>query len=145
MMKRVLMCLLFCSIGILPAAAAARQHDRDRGGDPRGDSRGDMRDDPRGSEFGARRDFDRPLPPVFEDRGRRRPDQDRARDAMREGARPLRDIQQQWRQGMPGYDYIGSDYDAGSGSYRLKFLRGGAVSWVEVDGRTGREIGRSPR
>ena len=59
------------------------------------------------------------------------------------GARPLRDIQQQWRQGMPGYDYLGSDYDASAGNYRLKFLRDGSVSWVDVDGRTGREVGRS--
>jgi hypothetical protein len=74
---------------------------------------------------------------------RRMPDQDMAREAMRMGARPLRDIQSQWRQSMPGYDYLGSDYDPGQGSYRLKFMRGGAVQWVDVDGRTGREIGRS--
>jgi hypothetical protein len=73
----------------------------------------------------------------------RPPDQDRARAAMRMGARPLREIQDQWRQGMPGYDYLGSDYDANAGNYRLKFLRDGSVSWVDVDGRTGREIGRS--
>ena len=73
----------------------------------------------------------------------RPPDQDRAREAMRMGARPLRDIQEQWRQSMPGYDYLGSDYDPDSGSYRLKFMRGGTVNWVDVDGRTGREIGRS--
>ncbi|WP_419825178.1 hypothetical protein [Sphingomonas sp.] len=77
------------------------------------------------------------------DAQRRPPDQDRAREAMRMGARPLRDIQQQWRQGMPGYDYLGSDYDANAGNYRLKFLRDGSVSWVDVDGRTGREVGRS--
>jgi len=75
---------------------------------------------------------------------RRSPDQYRAREAMREGARPLRDIQQQWQHGMRGYDYLGSDYDARSGAYRLKFLRDGAVTWVDVDGRTGREISRSP-
>ena len=74
---------------------------------------------------------------------RRPPDQDMAREAMRMGARPLRDIQEQWRQSMPGYDYLGSDYDPGAGSYRLKFMRGGSVNWVDVDGRTGREIGRS--
>ncbi len=76
---------------------------------------------------------------------RRAPDQYRAREMRREGAPPLRDIQQQWRHGMPGYDYLGSDYDPGSGNYRLKFMRDGSVSWVDVDGRTGREIGRSPR
>jgi hypothetical protein len=75
----------------------------------------------------------------------RPPDQYRAREAAREGGRPLRDIQQQWQHGMRGYDYLGSDYDAGSGNYRLKFMRDGSVSWVDVDGRTGREVGRSPR
>lgn len=75
---------------------------------------------------------------------RRAPDQDRAREAMRMGARPLRDIQQQWRHSMPGYDYLGSDY-GDDGNYRLKFMRGGSVNWVDVDGRTGREIRRSPR
>lgn len=82
--------------------------------------------------------------PAAEAGPRRPPDQYRAREAMREGARPLRDIQQQWQQGMRGYDYLGSDYDAGSGSYRLKFMRDGSVTWVDVDSRTGREIGRSP-
>jgi hypothetical protein len=76
---------------------------------------------------------------------RRSMDQDVARQAAREGARPLRDIQQQWRNGMPGYDYIGSDYDPDQGHYRLKFMREGSVSWVDVDGRTGREVRRSGR
>jgi hypothetical protein len=75
----------------------------------------------------------------------RSPDQSRAREMRREGAPPLRAIQQQWRNGMPGYDYLGSDYDEYSGSYRLKFMRRGSVSWIDVDGRTGREVRRSPR
>jgi hypothetical protein len=83
------------------------------------------------------------LSPAMAGAQRRAPDQDRARAAMQMGARPLRDIQQEWRQGMPGYDYLGSDYDANAGNYRLKFLRDGSVSYVDVDGRTGREIGRS--
>ena len=78
------------------------------------------------------------------DAQQRRPqDQYRAREAMREGALPLREIQQQWQHNVPGYDYLGADYDPGSGNYRLKFMRGGAVMWVEVDGRSGREIARS--
>jgi hypothetical protein len=75
----------------------------------------------------------------------RRSDQFRAREMRREGGPPLRDIQRQWRERMPGYDYLGSDYDPGQGSYRLKYMRDGSVSWVDVDGRTGREMGRSPR
>lgn len=86
------------------------------------------------------------MPPPIDERPRRHADQDRARAQMRAGEiRPLRDIQQQWRQGMPGYDFLGSDYDPGAGSYRLKFLRDGSVIWIDVDGRTGREIGRRGR
>ncbi len=85
------------------------------------------------------------VPFTAADAQRRPPDQDRARAAYQTGARPLRDIQAQWRQNMPGYDYLGSDYDPDSGSYRLKFMRSGTVNWVDVDGRTGREIGRSGR
>jgi hypothetical protein len=86
------------------------------------------------------------LSPADAQRGPRRyPDQYRAREAAREGAAPLRDIQQHWRQRMPGRDYLGSDYDENSGNYRLKFMRDGSVSWVDVDGRTGREVGRSPQ
>ncbi|WBO21901.1 hypothetical protein [Sphingomonas abietis] len=76
---------------------------------------------------------------------RRAPDQSRAREMRREGGPPLRDIQRQWHSRMPGYDYLGSDYDPGQGSYRLKYMRDGSVSWVDVDGRTGREVGRSPQ
>ena len=75
----------------------------------------------------------------------RRSDQAFARDAMRAGAlRPLRDITTQWRIDMPGYDFIGSEFDPDAGSYRLKFMREGSVVWVDVDGR-GREIRRSGR
>jgi hypothetical protein len=77
---------------------------------------------------------------------RRSADQYRAREMRREGGGPpLRDIQRQWRDRMPGYDYLGSDYDPGQGSYRFKYMRDGSVSWVDVDGRTGREVRRSPR
>jgi hypothetical protein len=75
---------------------------------------------------------------------RRAPDQFRAREMRREGGPPLRDIQRHWQGRMPGYDYLGSDYDPGQGNYRLKYMRDGSVSWVDVDGRTGREVGRSP-
>jgi hypothetical protein len=85
------------------------------------------------------------LPPPPPPPMQRRSDQDYARDAMRAGAiRPLREIQREWRIDMPGYDFIGSEYDPDGGSYRLKFMRGGDVVWVDVDGR-GREIRRSGR
>ena len=95
-----------------------------------GDRRGDSDFDPRRDDPGLRPHRD---------------EQDYARDAMRSGAiRPLRDIAGQWRGAMPGYDYIGSEFDPGSASYRLKFMREGSVVWVDVDGR-GREIRRSGR
>ncbi|PXA85277.1 hypothetical protein DMC47_37940 [Nostoc sp. 3335mG] len=76
---------------------------------------------------------------------RRSREQFEAREMRREGGPPLRDIQRQWQGRMPGYDYLGSDYDPDQGSYRLKYMRDGSVSWVDVDGRTGREVRRSPR
>lgn len=42
-----------------------------------------------------------------------------------------------------GADYIGAEYDGGMGRYRLKFMRGGSVIWVDVDGRTGAVVGRA--
>jgi hypothetical protein len=42
-----------------------------------------------------------------------------------------------------GADYIGSEFDSEMGRYRLKFMRDGAVIWVDVDGRTGAIVGRA--
>lgn len=75
---------------------------------------------------------------------RRRSDQDQAYQARREGSMlPLRDIEggvvpQMRRRGA---DYIGAELD--SGRYRLKFMRGPSVIWVDVDGRTGEVVGRA--
>jgi hypothetical protein len=144
MMTRILLCLALVATGMVPAHADPRQGrgllpGLGRHGGPAPD-----RDD-----YGERPHFDGRRGMAEEEEYRplhRRADQDRARDQMRAGAiRPLRDIQQQWRQGMPGYDFLGSDYDPGAGSYRLKFLRDGSVLWIDVDGRTGREIGRRGR
>lgn len=44
---------------------------------------------------------------------------------------------------MRGADYLGPELDAGSGRYRLKFIRGGEVIWVDVDARTGAVIAQS--
>ena len=152
-MKRVLPYLCLLSIGATPALADPRRPHGDGrpgysgGGGERPGYGGPPRMAPPGyagprGNGGGRRDYD----PDLDDRPRRRQDQDSARDAMRAGAiRPLRDIQQKWRGDMPGYDYLGSDYDPDAGSYRLKFLRDGSVVWIDVDGRTGREIGRHGR
>ena len=46
---------------------------------------------------------------------------------------------------MPGAQYLGVEFDAESAVYTLKFLRDGAVIWVEVDGRRGQIVGRTGR
>ena len=42
-----------------------------------------------------------------------------------------------------GADYIGSEFDRSTGRYRLKFVRNGAVIWVDVDGRSGAIVARA--
>lgn len=42
-----------------------------------------------------------------------------------------------------GAQYIGFDFDSGTGIYTLKFLRNGNVIWVDVDGRSGQVMGRA--
>ncbi|MDQ8756728.1 PepSY domain-containing protein [Sphingosinicella sp. LHD-64] len=41
---------------------------------------------------------------------------------------------------IPGADFIGAEFDGRV--YRLKYMRGGEVIWIDVDARTGRVIGR---
>ena len=74
----------------------------------------------------------------------RRRDQDEAYAATRAGEiRPLREIEGRVMPRMGGAAYLGPEFDPGSGTYRLKFMRSGSVIWVDVDGRTGAIIGRS--
>lgn len=76
----------------------------------------------------------------------RRADQDEALAARRAGqVRPLREIEARVIPQMPNCDYLGPEFDASMGIYRLKFLRGGSVIWIDVDGRTGQVVGRSGR
>jgi len=73
-------------------------------------------------------------------------EQDAAYQELRAGAIvPIREVEARVMARMGGAAYLGPEYDPGSATYRLKFLRGGAVIWVDVDARTGREIGRSGR
>jgi uncharacterized membrane protein YkoI len=73
-----------------------------------------------------------------------RRDQDEAFAARRAGqVMPLHQIEARIVPRMRGADYLGPDFDAGSGVYRLKFMRGGQVIFIDVDGRTGQVIGRS--
>ena len=41
---------------------------------------------------------------------------------------------------MKGSDYLGFEYDPGASAYRLKFLKDGQLTWVDVDARTGRVL-----
>lgn len=44
---------------------------------------------------------------------------------------------------MRDAEYLGFAYDSSARAYRLKFIRDGRVTYVDVDARTGRIIGRS--
>ncbi len=44
---------------------------------------------------------------------------------------------------MGDAEYLGFAYDSTARAYRLKFIRDGRVTYVDVDARTGKIIGRS--
>ncbi|MEO1489329.1 MAG: PepSY domain-containing protein [Pseudomonadota bacterium] len=70
--------------------------------------------------------------------------QGEARKEMREGkALSLREIERLILPKMKGSEYLGPAYDASAHAYRLKFIRDGRVTYVDVDARTGRIIKRS--
>ncbi|WP_294100752.1 hypothetical protein [Sphingomonas sp.] len=65
-------------------------------------------------------------------------------EAMRTGKLlSIRDIEHRVVPTMRDAQYLGFDFDSGSGIYTLKFLRNGNVIWVEVDGHSGQVVGRS--
>jgi hypothetical protein len=81
--------------------------------------------------------------PALAQKGRR-VEQDAAFAQTREGAvRPLRSIENSIipRMKARGADYIGAEFSPPESRYRLKFMRGSAVIWVDVDGRNGEVIG----
>jgi hypothetical protein len=83
-------------------------------------------------------------PIVTDAEAQRRTDQEMAFQARQAGAlRPLREIESGVVPDMKrrGADYIGAELD--SGRYRLKFMREGAVIWIDVDGRTGAVLARA--
>ena len=62
-----------------------------------------------------------------------------AREQMQAGREMApREIERRIISQMRGSDYLGFEYDAGASAYRLKFLKDGQVTWVDVDARTGR-------
>ena len=68
-----------------------------------------------------------------------RGDQASAREEMRAGRTlPSREIERRIVPQMKDSDYLGFEYDSTASAYRLKFIREGQVTWVDVDARTGR-------
>lgn len=85
-----------------------------------------------------------PLPAAAQRTGRA--EQDRVLNDTRDGnVRSLRSIEERVVPGMKarGADYIGAEYDGQIARYRLKFMRGQSVIWVDVDGRSGSVIGKA--
>ncbi|TFI58920.1 hypothetical protein E2493_07625 [Sphingomonas parva] len=71
-------------------------------------------------------------------------EQDAAFRATRDGSFiPLRNIESRIVPQMRGFDYLGPELDASAGRYRLKFMRGPQVVWIDVDARTGQVVGKS--
>jgi len=71
--------------------------------------------------------------------GETRGDQASARQEMQAG-RTLssREIERRVVPQMRGHDYLSFEYHANDSAYRLKFIKEGQVTWVDVDARTGR-------
>lgn len=70
-------------------------------------------------------------------------DQDEAYKAARAGAiRPLGEIIARVTPKVRG-TFLGSDFDSGSRTYRLKYMREGSVVVVDVDARSGQVLGMS--
>ena len=76
----------------------------------------------------------------------RRDEQDAALKATRRGSvHSLRDIESDVVPAMKrrGASYIGAEYDSDALRYRLKFVRGSSVIWIDVDGRSGQIIAQA--
>ncbi|AUX69488.1 hypothetical protein CHX26_08290 [Porphyrobacter sp. HT-58-2] len=73
-----------------------------------------------------------------------RGDQGEARREAEAGTQlKLREIERRILPQMQGSEYLGPAYDSTARAYRLKFIKDGRVTYVDVDARTGRIIGRS--
>ncbi len=73
-----------------------------------------------------------------------RDEQGDARREMRAGNQlSLRQIESRILPRMRGSEYLGPSYDSTARAYRLKFIRDGRVTYIDVDARSGRIIGRS--
>lgn len=73
-----------------------------------------------------------------------RDDQGEVRKDMRAGnVQSLRQIEQSVLPRMRGHKYLGPEYDSTAMVYRLKFIRDGRVTFVDVDARSGRILSTS--
>lgn len=81
-----------------------------------------------------------PAAPAFAQRN----DQGEARKEMRAGnVLSLREIEGRVLPTQRGSEYLGPAYDSTAMAYRLKFIREGRVTYVDVDARSGRILGVS--
>ncbi|MEM6909487.1 MAG: PepSY domain-containing protein [Pseudomonadota bacterium] len=70
--------------------------------------------------------------------------QGEARKEMKAGNQlSLRQIERRILPQMRGSEYLGPAYDATAHAYRLKFIKDGRVTYIDVDARSGRIIARS--
>jgi hypothetical protein len=68
-------------------------------------------------------------------------EQGQVRKEMRAGnVRSLREIEQRVLPTKPGMQYLGPEYDPVAMAYRLKFIRDGRVTFVDVDARSGQVL-----
>ena len=73
-----------------------------------------------------------------------RSDQGEARKEMKAGnVLSLREIERRVLPRMKGSQYLGPAYDSTARAYRLKFIKDGRVTFIDVDAATGRIINRS--
>ena len=84
-------------------------------------------------------------PPAVDARPRDREQDEAFRGTHAGRLLPLRAIEGRIVPQMRGYDYLGPELDTAAARYRLKFIRGPQVVWVDVDARTGEIIARSDR
>lgn len=82
--------------------------------------------------------------PAFAQQDQQRGDQDEARREAQAGTiMRSGEIEAKILPMMRDAEYLGFAYDSTARAYRLKFIRDGRVTYVDVDARTGRIIGRS--
>jgi hypothetical protein len=68
-------------------------------------------------------------------------EQGQVRREMRDGrVKSLREIEDRILPTMQGSEYLGPEYDPVAMAYRLKFIRAGRVTFVDVDARSGEVI-----